>query len=229
VQLQKIKNKKVILQFEQNYYKEEEILQAKLKWNAIGFESKTILLLERLTKIRDEIPNDHSKKIKKIQGFIAELSHLIDIIGLIKKDLIPRLENLFRLNFKTPELIMLALSRPSIRHIYENVEIYFRKKPKNLLKPEEYKELASSGDAGNVLALIGDSVIDLAIVQLFWDSSLSTAGSLSKKRQTIVSNENLAKLADKYDLYSYRLKRLNDPSEKKSKEKTIKHFHSYRI
>ena len=199
------------------------MLQAKIKWNAIKFESKTRLLLEKLIKIRDEIPNDHSKKIRKVQRFIDELRHLIDILELIKKDLIPRLEDSFRLKFKTPEMLMLALSRPSIRHTYENIEIYFKKKSGDPLKPEEYQELASSGDAGNVLALIGDSVIDLAIVQLFWDSSLSTAGDLSKKRESIVSNENLAKLADKYNLYSLRLKRLNDPSEIKSKEKTIKH------
>ena len=198
-------------------------MHTKLKWNAIGFESKTILLLESLIKIRNEIPKDHSKKIEKVQRFIDELSHIIDTVDLIKQDLIPRLEKSFRINFKTPELIMLALSRPSIRHTYENIEIYFRKNSRDPLKPEEYKELASSGDAGNVLALIGDSVLGLAIVQLLWDSSLSTVGDLSKKRESIVSNENLAKLADKYNLYSIRLKRLNDPSEKKTKEKTIIH------
>lgn len=198
-------------------------MHEKLKWNAIGFESKTIVLLESLAKIQNEIPNNYTKKKEKLQRRIEELNHIIDNIGLIKQELIPNLELLFRLNFKTPELIMLALSRPSIRHIYKNIETFFKKIRVDPLKSEEYEGLASSGDVANVLALIGDSVLNLAIVQLLWDSSLSTVGDLSKKRDNIASNENLAKLANKLNLYSYRLKRLNDPSEKKAKEKTIIH------
>jgi len=198
-------------------------LHEKLKWDAIGFVSKTKILLENVVEIKDELPNNHSKRIEKVQRLIDELRQIIKVSTSIKQELIPNLERLFRLTFKTPELILLALSRPSLRHIYENVETILKKNQRFPLKSEEYKDLESSGDAANVLALIGDSVLNLAIIQLFWDSTLSTAGALTRKKESIVSNENLTKLCDKLNLHSYRLKRLNDPSEKKTKNKTIIH------
>jgi len=64
----------------------------------------------------------------------------------IQNELIPELEKIFRLEFKTPELAMLALSRPSIRNIYEDMEKHFKNQLDNPLKLVEYKELAASGD-----------------------------------------------------------------------------------
>ena len=100
---------------------------------------------------------------------------------------------------------------------------HFNNQKNNPLKIDEYKELASSGDAANVLALIGDAALDLSVVQTFWDSSLTTVGKLTKKRPGIVANDNLARICDEWNLFNYCLNRLNDPSEKNAKPKTIEH------
>ena len=76
------------------------------------------------------------------------------------------------------------------------MEKHFNYQKNNPLKIDEYKELASSGDAADVLALIGDAAMDLCVVQTLWDSSLATVGKLTKKRAGIVANENLAKICD---------------------------------
>ncbi len=198
-------------------------MHKRLKWNAIGFEKKTQLLYKTLQKEKDEIPEDHLSKHRKLQGFLDQLSHVLDKMSKIQKELIPNLEEIFKLEFKTPELVMLSLCRPSIRNIYQEMEKHFNYQKNNPLKIDEYKELASSGDAADVIALLGDAAMDLCVVQTLWDSSLATVGKLTTKRAGIVANENLAKFCDEWNLYEFRLNRLHDPSEKNSKPKTIQH------
>ena len=198
-------------------------MHKRLKWNAIGFEKKTQLLFETLRQEKDEIPKDHISKNRKLQGFLDQLSHVLDKMRKIQTELIPKLEVIFKLEFRTPELVMLSLCRPSIRNIYQDMEKHFNYQKNNPLEIDEYKELASSGDAANVLALLGDAALDLSVVQTLWDSSLATVGRLTKKRAGIVANDNLAKVCDEWNLYEFRLNRLNDPFEKNAKPKTIQH------
>lgn len=198
-------------------------MHQKLKWNAIGLVRKSQILYNTISEEKANLPSSHSKLHRKLQGFLEELTNLLQTMEKIQLELIPKLESVFRLEFKTPELVMLALARPSIRNIYEDLETHFKPQLNNPLKPEEYKELAASGDAANVLALIGDSVLDLGIVQLLWDSSLSTVGKLAKQRANTVANENLAKFCDKWDLYNYRLKRQKILTENNAKEETVIH------
>ena len=198
-------------------------MERKLKWNAIGFERKTKQLFEILKNQKEEFPSTHSKEHRKLDLFLNELKNLIETIDKIQQKLIPQLEKILRIKFPTPELILIALSRPSIRTNYEQIEEHFQKYPPNPLKSDEYSELASSGDAANVLALIGDAVLDLAVVQSLWDSSLATAGDLSCKRIDLVSNMNLAKVCDEWKLYEYRLQRHHLPTKQLSKEETIEH------
>lgn len=198
-------------------------MQKRLKWNAIGLERNTEMLLEYINIEKENTPPEHLKKFRTLQLFVDELTHLITTMKKIREELIQTLEKNLRIKFKTPEMVMLALSRPSIRNIYEDLEIFFEGKEKNPLRSLEYKSLASSGDASNTLALIGDAALDLAIVETFWDSSLTTAGELTKKRSNFVSNENLSKVCDDWNLYDYRLKRLKAPADIKTKEATVEH------
>ena len=84
--------------------------------------------------------------------------------------------------------------------------------------------LASSGDAAVVLALIGDAALDLAIVQILWDSSLSKTGELTTKRKKVAANKNLAIYCEEWGLYSCRLNRLNANPLEDPKVKTIEHL-----
>ncbi len=198
-------------------------MEKKLKWNAIGFERKTQKLGEVLKKELKLIPESHTRERKKIQGFIDELEHLLEKMKKINENLIPELEKKLRISFPVPEMIIIALSRPSIRSEFENIQTYFKNNETNPLKPDEYRELASTGDAGNVLALIGDAVLDLAVVQIFWDSSITTVGQLTEKRMDVVSNQSLAKVCDEWKLFDSRLYRLKQPTKTQSKPETIEH------
>jgi len=198
-------------------------MQEKLKWNAIGLARKTQLLQLYILEEKNAIPEGHTKKHAKVQRYLDELNHLLERMVKIEKILIPKLEKIFRLKFTTPELIMLALSTTSIRKIFEDLNAHFINDSNRPLKEDEMVELASSGDAAKVLALIGDAALDLAIVQLLWNLSLSTTGKLTEKRKEVVSNSNLAKYCDQWGLFGCRLNRFRVIEPEITKLETIDH------
>lgn len=198
-------------------------MQEKLKWNAIGLARKTQSLRDYIQNEKNAIPIDHTNKHTKRQRFLDELDHLREQMEKIEKILIPKLEDIFRLKFTTPELIMFALSHTSIRNIFDDLNTHFKNDTNRPLGEGELVELASSGDAAKVLALIGDAALDLAIVQLLWDSSLSTTGKLTEKRKEVASNINLAKYCDQWGLYRCQLNRFRATKHEDTKPRTIIH------
>ena len=198
-------------------------MQEKLKWNAIGLARKTQSLREYIQKEKDEIPDDHTSKHVLRQRFLDELDHVLGRMEKIEKILIPKLEEMFRLEFTTPELLMIAMSNTSIRKIFEDLNVHFINNLSRPFKDVELIELASSGDASKVLALIGDAALDLAIVQVLWDSSLSTTGKLTEKRKEVASNNNLAKYCDQWGLFGYRLNRFRVIEPEETKPETVEH------
>ena len=198
-------------------------MQERLKWNAIGLQNKTLLLKKKISEEKAKTPPENLKDLRKLQIYLDELSHLLEIMDKIQSELIPKLEGIFRVKYKTPELVMLALARPSIRNIYDDLEKFFEIRFDNPLKADEYKQLATSGYSAEVLALVGDRVIDLAVVQLLWDKTSATVGKITEKKKEIVSNENLSRLSELWNLFNYRLGRLQIPIPENIKEDTIEH------
>lgn len=198
-------------------------MEKRLKWNAIGLESKIELLHDAISKEKEKIPEEHTKNHRKLKNYLDDLQNLIDKISLIKTELLEKLQKILRIEFPTPELLMIALARPSVKNIFDDLKKHFQDSKINPVKIGDYDDLISIGEASKVLALIGDSALDLAAVQLFWDSQLSTVGELSRKRQEIVSNKNLARICDKWKLYDYRLKRKQKSQINGLKEETIEH------
>ena len=199
------------------------LMQEKLKWNAIGLARNTQSLRNYIQSEKNILPVDHTSKHALRQRFLDELNHLLGQMEKIEKILIPKLEEMFRLEFTTPELLMIAMSNTSIRNIFEDLNTHFINDPKRPLQETELIELASSGDASQVLALIGDAALDLGIVQVLWDSSLSTTGKLTEKRKEVASNKNLAKYCDQWGLFGYRLNRFKVIEPEDTKPETVEH------
>lgn len=202
-------------------------MQDKLKWNAVGLVKKTKQLknyIEQEKREKENLPAHQKERTAPLPGYLNELNHMLEQMEKIEKIIIPKIEKLFHLKFQTPELIMLALTRPSVRTIFENINTHFKDDPNRPSSQVELRELASSGDAAVVLALIGDAALDLAIVQTLWDPSLSKTGELTEKRKKLVSNENLAIYCDEWGLYSSRLHRLQALPDEKTKKETLEHI-----
>ena len=119
-------------------------MQEKLKWNAIGLARKTQTLQDYIQNEKNAIPVDHTSKHALRQRFLDELDHLLGRMEKIEKILIPKLEEMFRLEFTTPELLMIAMSNTSIRNIFEDLNTHFINDPKRPLQQMELIELASS-------------------------------------------------------------------------------------
>ncbi|MHA1975011.1 MAG: ribonuclease III domain-containing protein [Candidatus Hodarchaeales archaeon] len=194
-----------------------------LYWKAIDFFHKTRISREKIKDVRDKLPDSEAKEFKKLTRFLEELDHLLKTMKRINNDLIPSLETKLRIKFSTPELLMFALTRPSSRNIFADLKTFFSKNGDPPFNIDDFDDLASTGDAANVLALVGDAVLDLAVIEALWDSSLSTVGELTSKRMRIVSNQNLAKWCDSLGLYEFQLQRLQDPTKANAKDKTLEH------
>ena len=108
-------------------------MHKRLKWNAIGLESRTRMLLDAMKAEASGIDPAHTTKLGKLKGYMDELNYLLGTIERIQATLIPALEKKFRLTFKTPELIMIALSRPSIRNIFDDLKKHLEGNPDNSL------------------------------------------------------------------------------------------------
>ncbi len=173
----------------------------KLQFNAVGLRRNVKKLIEHLQMEREGVPPENTRTTDKIDRYLDQLNGLLITMDRIEKNLVPRLRDVTSVELKSHELLFIALARPSCRSIFEQLKTHFRDRSLSI----PFDELASIGDAGEVLALIGDSVLDMAVLENLWDSSMATKGNLTKQKQNLVSNSNLARFCDELELYEYRL------------------------
>jgi len=191
----------------------------KLAWDAIGFKRKTNQILLLLEEILSNIPEEYTGKRKTPSNFYIEFKSIIETIEKIENELIPNLESSIHVKFKTHELFYLALAQPNLNSLYKNVGRYFESININSsLTTDDFNLLAASGETSKVLALLGDAVLDLAVVETHWETSVDRVGDLSKKREKIVKNSNLARICDEWNLYKYRLKKIKVMDKSRKEE-----------
>ena len=80
-------------------------MHKKLTWNAVGLYQKVELLLEKIKINQGELPKENLTDFRKHQRFVDTLMNLKLKMDKIMDELIPSLEKVLRLRFKTPELI----------------------------------------------------------------------------------------------------------------------------
>ena len=84
-------------------------MQVKLKWNAVGLVKKTKLLKEYIEKEmreKETQPAHQKARIAPLQGYLNELTFMLEQMEKIEKITIPKLETLFHLTFPTPEMVI---------------------------------------------------------------------------------------------------------------------------
>lgn len=155
-------------------------MEKRLKWNAIGLITKTEKLKNFIALQLDQTPQEYTNIRKTLRNFLDELQNLLKSIELIESVLLPKLEKILRIHFETPEMVFLALCRPSLNNLFEQLQIRFQKEENSAFPSVDFKELCNIGDVGDTLALIGDAALDLATIESFWDSSISKIGELTK-------------------------------------------------
>ena len=189
----------------------------KLKWNIQGIFDNFPAIVRELEHRIDQLPENNTNERKKITNWINQINKTDHSIQNIVNYKLVELEKNMNYNFAEPDLVVLSFIQPSVKNLFNELTIYFSKSDFKF----NFEPYLNLDEAAKVLALIGDAVIDLALVQTLWQPNISNVGDLSIKRSDFASNENLARICDKWDLYDFRIH--FDPNKSEIKDETINH------
>ena len=189
----------------------------KLKWNLQGIFDNFPAIVRELEHRKDQLPENNTKERKKITNWINQINKTDHSIQNIVNYKLVELEKNLNYKFDEPDLVVLSFIQPSVKNLFNELTIYFSKSDFKF----NFEPYLNLDEAAKVLALIGDAVIDLALVQTLWQPNISNVGDLSINRSDFASNENLARICDKWDLYDFRIH--FDPNKSEIKDETINH------
>ncbi|HII02562.1 TPA: hypothetical protein HA351_13240 [Methanosarcinaceae archaeon] len=173
----------------------------RLKWNVQGIFDDFLAIEKELEHQMDLLPEAKINERKKITNWINQIKEIDEEVQNVKKYKLAEIEKIINYNFAEPDLVVLSLIQPSIKNLFIELNVYYSK----LGLEYNFEPYLSMDEAAKVLALIGDAVIDLALVQILWQPNISNVGDLSIKRSTLASNENLGRICDKLDLFDSRI------------------------
>lgn len=189
----------------------------KLKWNVKGLFDELPTIVKQLEYQKSILPEDHKKDKKKLTNWITQLNKINEEIQNIKTNKIPLLEKGIQCTFNDPDLVVLTFIQPSAKNLFTELEKYYQR----VGLEYDFGPYLNLDQAAKVLALIGDAAINLALVQVFWQPNISNVGQLTNQRSDVASNENLAKICDKWGLYESRIP--NGHKKENAKKEKIDH------
>ncbi len=189
----------------------------KLKWNIQGIFDNFPEIERELEHRINQLPENNTKERKRITNWINKIKKIDHGIQNIRKYKLGELEKNINYNFAEPDLVILSFIQPSVKNLFTELNIYFSKVGFDF----NFEPYLNMDEAAKVLALIGDAAIDLALIENLWEPNISNVGELTEKRSKFASNENLARICDKWDIYDFRIH--FDPNKSEIKEETINH------
>lgn len=169
----------------------------------------------------EKTPENAARKAKKLNKWIDDLENFILKHENIQLNLKPTLEMTLSIEFKNPNLISLALFRPSTRNLFLELEQYFQEAHPNNLILDKFDFMSELGDIAEGLALLGDCALDLAVTQELMEDGIMDKGKITVEKANIVQNLSLARLCDELNLYNNRIHLESKKSD--AKETTIHH------
>ena len=95
--------------------------------------------------------------------------------------------------------------QPSTKNLFLEIKTQYKDSKDSPLKEEEFEHLVNLSEMAKVLALLGDAAISMGVVQHLWSPNVSDVGTLTQRRAEIVSNEHMARICDRLNLYKHRI------------------------
>jgi len=163
-----------------------------------------------------------SKKYNKLQILGQTLDYFLKKHENIQSLIKPRIEKMFNVKFKNPNLITITLFTPSTKNSFIALGSYIQDIHPDLYKEDIFEFMASFGDVAQGLATLGDSALKLSITHILWDDGIIDKGKITKAKEKIEQNSNLAKYCDRLNLFNHMIyvkSKYFDP-----KPKTIDHI-----
>jgi ribonuclease-3 len=187
---------------------------SKLRWNVQGLFDNFSVIRNELDAQLASLPEASTRKKNKLQRLIYQIKEMEDTIQDIKNNKITEIENHLDHKFTEPNLVILAFFHQDAKSLFAELKNHPFSKENNF----DFESYLNLDEAAKVLALIGDSAISLAMIHVLWNPNISSTGELTVKRSEFVSNKNMAKLCDKWNLFDFRLgstKNTEDANEEK--------------
>lgn len=190
-------------------------------------ELRVIDLVGRLNELLDfvnmtvpRLPNE-TRMWSKFNRWSLQLQVICSAVSKAIDTLLPQLESTLSLSFRNKEAFITLLFQPSTRNLFLEIDTHFKEHGNYVISPEDMKHLSSLSDIAKLIALIGDAVIDMAIIHYLWSPLIDDVGVISQQRAEIVSNENMARLCDEWRLFEHRI-HFDPPTATKSETEHIK-------
>ena len=172
-----------------------------LEWHQIDLKKHLHWLMQILQQNLDGTEANRTRTISKMEKWINQLEYIIERVYDIEKNLTPKIESIFGVSFAEQELFTISLFQPSTKNIFLELQAHYCKGNDNRIDCNAMPELASLSEVSQMLALLGDAAIDMAVLHLVWKPRASDVGTLTQDRADVVSNEHLSKKCDEWKLY----------------------------
>ncbi len=188
---------------------------------------KVIGLVERINELLDfvnmTLPTlSHETRVwSKFSKWSSQLQSIHSAISEALNTLLPQLENALSLSLENKEAFLTVLFQPSTRNLFLEIDTHFKEQGHYVLSPEVMKHLSSLSDIAKIIALVGDAVIDMAVLHYLWSPLIDDVGVITQQRAEVVSNENMARLCDEWRLFEHRI-HFDPPTATKSETDHIK-------
>lgn len=186
----------------------------KLKCNVKGIFDNIPIIEKALENRFNQLPVNSREK-KKNTNWIVQIKKMNDNIYNIKKSKLVELERNVNYNFHELDLVVLSFIQPSIINIFRELYTDSFKLSLNV----DLEPYLTMDEMANALALFGDAAINMALLMTTpWQPHISNAGWLTIQRARYASNENLAKICDKWGLYDLKIHLDSNQSENNGKK-----------
>lgn len=177
----------------------------KLGLKPVHLQKKMVKIQETIEATKAETPPRNIRLFSKLNRWMTDLESIQTSLERIQNDLTPKLEKEIGLKIKNKELLQVAMFQPSTKNIFLEIETHYRDSEEAPLGGDGFVDLVNLSEVAKVLALLGDAAVSMAVVQRLWSPNISDVGTLTQKRAEIVSNEHMAEVCDRWQLYDYRI------------------------
>jgi dsRNA-specific ribonuclease len=179
--------------------------RTKLAWKPVHIEEKLDILVKDIEKARDETPANKTRLRTKLDRWKEQLKEVQAGMEYINRTLVPKLEKILSVKIKNVELVQVAMFQPSTKNLFLELETHYKNIGSSPLVEHDFLDLIALSEIAQIIALLGDAAVDMGVLYNLWRPDPSDVGHITQKKSEIVSNEHMAKLCDKWNLYEHRI------------------------
>ncbi len=179
-------------------------IKQKITWQPVHIEKRLNTLSKTIELTKKQTPANMTRLLGKLDRWQEQIQEINKGIRYIKKNLAPKLEKALGLKIRTKEILLAAMFQPSTKNLFLELETQYRRK-KNPFNDNGFDALVSLSESAKRFALLGDAAISMAVIYHLWQTVDEDVGEITQDKSSIVSNEHMADLCDRWGLYKHRI------------------------